>query len=111
MSREREDNIELELRKTLAYANGYRELKMFKEALDELSTLPESAAMSIGALQMRLAILIDAKDWPAAECAAKSVIMKAPNDPGGYVNLAFATRRAHSLDKAKEVLSQDARRA
>ena len=60
MAPESKDN--LLLKKTLTYANGYRELGMFKDALEELSQLTEALANRIETLQMRLAILIDAKD-------------------------------------------------
>jgi len=98
------DKTELLLNKVLSYANGYRELGMFKESLEELSNLPEDLANRIKALQMRLAVYFDAKDWPAAECVAKEITLREPNDPGHFVNLAFATRRAKSIEEANAIL-------
>ena len=72
---DRQSKDALTLKKTLSYANGYRELGMFSDALEELSKLPANLAKQIEAAQMRLAILIDAQDWPAAECAAKSIAL------------------------------------
>ncbi len=98
------DKADLLLNKALSYANGYRELGMFKESLEELSNLPEKLAIRIKALQMKLAVYFDAKDWPAAECVAKEISLREPNDPSHFVNLAFATRRAKSTEKAKAIL-------
>ncbi len=100
----------LELKKSLSYANGYRELGMFSDALEELSQLPAKLAQRIEVDQMRLAILIDAQDWPAAECAAKNVALRAPDDPGSHINLAFVTRRSKSIEKAREILVNAAER-
>lgn len=77
---------------------------MFKESLEELSHLPEALADRIKALQMRFAVYFDAKDWPAAACVAKEITLREPNDPGYFVNLAFATRRAKSIQEANAVL-------
>ena len=93
----------LRLKKTLTYANGYRELGMFKDALKELSQLPENLSDRLENLQMRLAILIDAKDWASAACTSKTLVLREPNEPTHLVNLAFVTRRSQSLEKAKAI--------
>jgi tetratricopeptide (TPR) repeat protein len=104
------DKEELNFKKTLSYANGYRELGMFQEALAELSTLPESASARLEALQMKMAIFFDAKDWLAAECVAKELALREPADPGNLVNLAFAIRRSRSIAEAKAILTEAAKR-
>ncbi len=104
------EKANLLLNKTLSYANGYRELGMFKESLEELSLLPEKLAAHIKTLQMKLAIYFDAKDWQAAECTAKEIAMREPNDPGHFVNLAFATRRSKSIQEAKAILQNTVER-
>ena len=98
------DKADLLFNKVLSYANGYRELGMFKESLEELSHLPKTLSDRIKALQMRLAVNFDAKDWPAAECVAKEITLREPNDPGHFVNLAFATRRTKSIQEANAIL-------
>ncbi len=98
------------LKKALSYANGYRELGMFADALEELSKLPEKLAQQTETNQMRLAILIDAQDWPAAECPAKNVVLMAPDDPGSHINLAFVTRRSNSIKEARDILLRAAER-
>lgn len=98
------DKAELLLNKALSYANGYRELGMFKDSLEELSRLPEELAARVKTLQMKLAIYFDAKDWQAAECTAKEITLREPDNPGHFANLAFATRRSNSLAEANSIL-------
>ena len=98
------DKAELFFNKVLSYANGYRELGMFKESLAELSHLPKTLSDRVKVLQMKLAVYFDAKDWPAAECVATKIALKEPNDPNNLVNLAFATRRAKSIQEANAIL-------
>jgi len=107
---ESEEKENLQLKKALTYANGYRELGMFQDALEELSKLPDSQLDRVEALQMKLAVLIEAKDWPSASCAAKNLTLREPNDPRHFVNLAFTTRRARSIEKAKAILEEAAQR-
>ncbi len=102
MDADQKDN--LTIKKALSYANGYRELGMLQDALEELAKMPDALADRIEIHQMRLAILFDAKDWPAAECAAKTIALREPEDPGAIVNLAFATRRSKSMQEAKQIL-------
>lgn len=102
MNPQEEDNQTL--KRTLTYANGYRELGMFHDALAELSQLPEKLASRLETLRMKLAIFFDAADWPAAECVAKEIALREPSDPGSFINLAFATRRSKSIVEAKEIL-------
>ena len=59
---------------------------------------------------MRLAILIDAKDWASAACTAKTLVLREPTEPTHLVNLAFVTRRSQSLGEAKAILADAAQR-
>ena len=107
---DREESENLQLKKAMSYANGYRELGMFDDALEELSRLPDSLIDRIEVSQMKLAIFVEAKDWTAAACAAKNLSLREPADPGHFVNLAFATRRAQSIEEAKAILDDAALR-
>ena len=106
----RRDNEELKFKKTLSYANGYRELGMFKEALEEITTLSERLASRLETLQLKLAIFFESKDWAAAECVAKELTIREPADPGNLINLAFAVRRTQSIAEAKAILADAAKR-
>lgn len=98
------------LRKTLTYANGYRELEMFDHALAELDTLSETLSLCRESQQMRLAVYMEAKRWREALPCANRLASVESSDPGDLVNLAYVTRRADSLAGARIILENAARR-
>ena len=104
------DREKLTVQKTLTYANGYRELGMFDEALAELDTLVEPLSLLREANQMRLAILMEAKRWKEALPLANQLAGIETTDPSYMINLAYVTRRAKSIDRARVILETAARR-
>lgn len=104
------DKETLVFRKTLQYANGYRELGMRKHALLELDTLSPEQAQSMAALQMRLAIYMDANHWKKALETARALHSMAPEQAESHVNLAFVIRRAQSMETARLILIEAARK-
>ncbi len=91
-------------KKALTYANGYRELGMFDDALGELSALDDKFASRLEHQQMRLAIFMEAKRWDEALPIANTLASNHASDPGNFVNLAYITRRSHGLDEARIIL-------
>lgn len=100
----------LYLRKALTYANGYRELGMFDDALAELDRLSERQQAHTDHQQMRLSILMEAKRWRDALPFAHKLACNETSDPGPLVNLAYVTRRADSLIGARVILERAALR-
>lgn len=101
---------QLQLKKTLSYANGYRELGMFDDALQELSSLEDSLSQRNECLQMYLAICMEAKRWKDALPVANRLASVETSDPGNLINLAYVTRRAKSLEGARVILENAAKR-
>ncbi|MDQ8204574.1 hypothetical protein QEH54_16210 [Pelagicoccus sp. SDUM812003] len=97
-------------RKTLTYANGYRELGMFDDALRELADLSPPNEQRKETQQMKLAILMEAERWNDALPVANHLASLETSDPGNLVNLAFVTRRANSLSGARSILETAAKR-
>lgn len=97
-------------KKSLTYANGYRELGMFKDALAELDKLDARYESEPTLLQMRLAILMEARKWRKALPIANKLAANESSDPGNLVNLAYVTRRANSLKSARIILENAAKR-
>lgn len=95
---------QIQLQKALSYANGYRELRMFADANAELDTLPKTQHSSEPVLQMKLAIAMDSETWIQAKLIAKKLLDHNPTTSGHYINYAYATRRAESIEAAKWVL-------
>lgn len=98
------------LRKTLTYANGYRELAMFDDAISELDSLDEVLGLRRESQQMRLAICMEAKRWKQALPCANRLAAIESSDPGDLINLAYVTRRADSLEGARVILENAAKR-
>src|SRR5690606_31590640 len=94
----------LKLKKALSYANGYRELGMHDDALAELDLLDSELAIRPPALQMRLAVLMDARRWREALQPANLLAATSSSDSAHLVNLAFVTRRADSIEAAQTIL-------
>ena len=94
------------LSKTLSYANGYRELEMWNHALAELDSLGAGLGLHPDALQMRLAVLMGAERWTAALPIANELASLHATDVSNWVNLAYVTRRAHSISEARIVLER-----
>ena len=98
------------IKKTLTYANGYRELAMFKDAIKEIDSLPENLRYCEPAVQMRVAIYMEAKQWRKALPFVEQLAKEKPDEVGNIVNLAFVIRRARSISRAMPILlkaSQD----
>ncbi len=98
------DAEKLKFQKVLTYTNGYRELGMHTYALKELANLTDEQTQSQTALQMRLAILMDANRWKKALTIARKLHAISPESADTHVNLAFVIRRAHSLKDAQSIL-------
>jgi len=97
---------DLRLSKALSYANGYRELGMLKEARAELKALPEALREREPALQLALAIEMEARRWRSASSLARQLYRHRPDRCENAVNLAYAIRRAGSLDNAESLLRE-----
>lgn len=88
----------------IAYARGYLELGLVAEAAAELDRLPAGERDGLEATGVRLAILQEQKDWPALRDTAARLVQRHPEEAGGWVTWAYATRRADSLAAAEEIL-------
>jgi len=97
-------------KKALTYANGYRELGMFDDALDELEKLDSRYENEKELLQMQLAVLMEARRWRKALPIANRLAANDSSDPGNLVNLAYVTRRTTSLQGARIILENAAKR-
>ncbi len=94
----------IRLRKAITYANGYRELAMFKDAHQELDSLPKHLREEEDTRKMRLTLCMEAEDWKRALPFAEALAKDNLEESGYIVNLAYVVRRASSMDKAKNIL-------
>jgi predicted Zn-dependent protease len=85
--------------RALLAAQGYCELSMFDEALDELGSMPVDAQQEPPSVEMRLIILMQAKRWKQALATARELTRIAPDKTIGYIHAAFCM---HELGKTRE---------
>src|SRR5438067_848431 len=85
-------------------AVGYVELGMFQEANDQLENIDPFNRAAPEVLAVRIAVYHGLKKWELMQEVAKRLVEFQPNDIQWTISLAYATRRADSLQAAKKVL-------
>ena len=88
----------------LRTAIGYVELGMFQEANDELENIDPFNRAAPEVLGVRLAIYRGLKKWELMQQIAKRLKEFQPDNVQWTISLAYATRRAYSIDVAMEIL-------
>lgn len=87
--------------KTLLAAQGYFELGMMDEALEELDLLPASLQEGAEVLQMRLFIHMRKKRWPEALDISRTLCRVLPEETMGFIHAAFCLHELRRTDEAK----------
>lgn len=87
-------------------ADGFMDLKMWRHAARELDKVPSRLRGATPVLQLRLRAAMAAEDWASARESAQILADRAPGEPAYWVQLAYSTRRAVSLEAAHAILSQ-----
>jgi tetratricopeptide (TPR) repeat protein len=85
-------------------AVGYAELGMFADADSELEKIDPFNRAAPEVLAVRLAIYRGLKKWELMQQIAKRLKEFQPNNVQWTISLAYATRRAYSIDVAMEIL-------
>jgi Tfp pilus assembly protein PilF len=85
-------------------AAGYVELGMFLEADTELDKIDPFTRAAPEVLALRIAIYRGLEKWELMQEIAKRLAEFQPDDTRWTISLAYATRRANSIQAAKEVL-------
>jgi tetratricopeptide (TPR) repeat protein len=85
-------------------AVGYVELGMFEDANDRLEKIDPFNRAAPEVLAVRLAIYRGLKKWELMQQIAKRLKEFEPDNVQWTISLAYATRRAYSIDIAMEIL-------
>jgi len=85
-------------------AVGYVELGMFQEANDQLENIDPFNRAAPEVLAVRIAVYHGLKKWELMQQVAKRLAEFQPNEVQWTISLAYATRRADSIQAAKELL-------
>ena len=92
----------------LRAATGYIELAMLEEANAELDEIDPFCRHLPEVLLARVAIYYGLKKWELLAVVAKQLTEWNPKEPGFFVELAYATRRAESIHAAHAILTRGA---
>ena len=85
-------------------AVGYVELGMFHDANDQLEKIDPFNRAAPEVLAVRLAIYRGLEKWELMQQVAKRLKEFEPDNVQWTISLAYATRRAYSIDVAMEIL-------
>src|SRR5437867_1564490 len=85
-------------------ACGYVQLQMFQEANEELEKIDAFLRAAPEILALRIEIYRGLKNWELMAELSQRLMEFHSDDPQWPVSLAYATRRATSIEAAKEIL-------
>jgi tetratricopeptide (TPR) repeat protein len=88
----------------LQAAVGYLELGMLVEANEEIENLAPELKTSSPVLGVRLEIYRAAEKWSLMEVVARELWKRHPDEPVYWNDLAWAVRRADSINAAQKIL-------
>lgn len=94
----------------LQAAIGYLELGMVQDAREEIEQIAPEVRDLPAVLTVRVEIYRTLGEWEPMEVAATLLCKVRPDDAYGWINSAYATRRAFSLEQAKVILLNAATR-
>ena len=88
----------------LLAAQGYFELGMMDNALEELDTLPLGAQERLDVLQMRLFIQMRARRWRESLKISRAMCRVSPEETVGFIHAAFCLHEMGRTAEAKTLL-------
>jgi predicted Zn-dependent protease len=92
------------IEKVLLAAQGYIELDMPGEALRELDSLPDGARECEPAMQMRLFIVMRARQWQEAAALCERMRKVMPENSTGFIHGAFCLHEMGRTAEARALL-------
>ena len=95
---------EVLLRKSMLAAEGYSQLGMPVEALDELNRIGEIPEIAVPLENLRLQIQMRARRWQDAERTAERLCRLDPEDPDHFIHRAFCLHETGHTKEARESL-------
>ena len=87
-------------------ASGYCELGMFDEAELALEAIDAEDKVRKEVFAARVDLYMATQKWSSVAEVARHLVDIEPENAAWWVNLAYATRRAESIDKAQALLLQ-----
>ncbi len=94
----------------LRAAEGFLELGLPREAGEELDGIETAQRTGAPVLGLRVQVCQALGQWEPMAAAADALCRLEPANPQWPISLAYATRRAHSLERARGILTAALRR-
>lgn len=88
----------------LREAHGYIELGLLDEAAGALEEIAPEKKTSVEVMATRVLLYRKAENWPLLEVVARHLVKARPCEVAWWVDWAFATRRATSIEAAEGIL-------
>jgi len=89
----------------LRSAHGYIDLGMYEAANAELEAIDPLCRHLPEVLIARVAIYCALKKWELMATVGKKLVEWNPDEPGNFIDWAYATRRAESIHLARVILT------
>ncbi len=90
----------------LQRADGFMDLGMWKHARQEMEHVPDPYRKSGPWLEAQFRLAAEAGNWPEAAALAVQLKNRNPDEAAFWVQLAYAVRRAESIEAARAILSE-----
>ena len=88
----------------LERASGYLALEMYEEAERELRALPAEEPWLKNGRIIKLGISQEKEDWVGMAVIARGLRLEFPEQADWWISDAYATRRAESIEEARDIL-------
>lgn len=88
----------------LLAASGYLDLGMLSDAAAELALLPAEEQMNPVVVALRVDVHMASREWAAGAELSAGMVEREPEIPGWWINYAYCTRRAESVERAEQIL-------
>lgn len=88
----------------LSYTVGYMQLGMYQDAEREIQSIPEVHKNHPDVLALAVELYHSTHEWTKLLETSRNLIDANPENPGGWVSCAYATRRIEGIEQARELL-------
>ena len=90
--------------RTITAAQGYSELDMLQEAIEELNSLPPEDLIRADVIEMRVLIFMKGRLWKEALIESEKLCAIAPEVAIGFIHAAFCLHELGCTREARELL-------
>jgi Flp pilus assembly protein TadD len=94
----------MQLKWHLSHIRGYLELGLVAEAAAEFAEIDASLHDRSEVLKIAVCVFHEQENWRRTQGAAAELCRREPGDAAWWITLAYATRRADSIEQAEAIL-------